>query len=46
MPGVARQLSEQADNAIWGEIGREEAYIRANPESTNDPVLIGVFKAV
>ncbi|MFM5930053.1 MAG: DUF4197 domain-containing protein [Novosphingobium sp.] len=46
LPGVARELSIQADNAIWGEMGREEAYIRANPESTNDPVLIGVFKAV
>lgn len=46
LPDVARQLSQQADNAIWNEIGREEALIRANPESTNDPVLIGVFKAV
>ncbi len=41
--GVARSLSIEADNAIWGEIGREEAFIRANPRSTNDPMLIGVF---
>ena len=42
---VAYQLSVQADEAIWGEIGRQEADIRANPEKTNDPLLIGVFKA-
>lgn len=41
---VARQLSVEADEAIWGEIGRQEAEIRAHPETTNDPVLIGVFK--
>lgn len=41
--GVARTLSVEADDAIWGEIGREEAFIRANPQSTNDPLLIGVF---
>jgi len=42
--GVVGSLSEKADAAIWGEIGREEASIRANPERTNDPVLIGVLK--
>ena len=41
--GVARSLAIEADAAIWGEIGREEAFIRANPRSTNDPLLIGVF---
>lgn len=41
---VAYQLSVEADDAIWGEIGRQEADIRANPEKTNDPLLIGVFK--
>jgi hypothetical protein len=40
---VSRSLSVKADNSIWGEIGREEASIRANPQRTNDPVLIGVF---
>jgi Protein of unknown function (DUF4197) len=41
--GVANRFGRQIDDAIWGEIGREEAAIRANPESTRDPVLIGVF---
>ena len=41
---VARALSVRAEEAIWGEIGRQEADIRANPESTNDPVLIGALK--
>jgi hypothetical protein len=41
--GVADRFGRQIDDAIWGEIGREEAAIRANPESTRDPLLIGVF---
>ncbi len=41
--GVADRFGRQIDDAIWGEIGREEAAIRADPESTRDPVLIGVF---
>ena len=41
--GMARRLGEGIDNAIWTEIGREEAAIRANPQATRDPVLIGVF---
>ncbi len=44
--GVARALSGRVDDAIWGEIGREEAAIRANPESTNDAVLIAALKAL
>ncbi len=44
--GVARSLSVKADDAIWGEIGREEAAIRANPESTNDAVLIAALKTL
>lgn len=42
--GAARSLAVSADEAIWGEIGREETAIRANPESTNDPVLIAAFR--
>lgn len=42
--GVAQDLAVKTDNAIWGEIGREEAMIRAHPESTNDIVLMDVFK--
>ena len=41
--GVADRFGRQIDDAIWGEIGREEAAIRANPEGTRDPLLIGVF---
>ncbi len=41
--GVADRVGRAVDDAIWGEIAREEAAIRANPESTRDPLLIGVF---
>jgi hypothetical protein len=41
--GVADRFGRQIDDTIWGEIGREEAAIRANPDSTRDPVPIGVF---
>ena len=44
--GVARSLSGKVDNAIWGEIGREEASIRANPEKTNDAVLIAALRTL
>ncbi len=43
--GVARNVSTSVDNAIWTEMGVEEAAIRANPQATNDPLLIGVFGA-
>lgn len=43
--GVARNVSTRVDNAIWHEMGVEEAAIRANPRETNDPLLIGVFGA-
>jgi len=41
--GVATRIGRTVDDAVWGEIAREEAAIRANPESTRDPLLIGVF---
>ena len=41
--GVAQEFSVDVDNAIWGEIGREEAAIRADPSATNDPMLIAVL---
>ncbi|MFZ1744210.1 MAG: DUF4197 domain-containing protein [Pontixanthobacter sp.] len=41
--GVASRLSNQVNDSIWNEIGIEEAAIRRDPRSTNDPVLIGVF---
>lgn len=41
--GIANSLAIQADNAIFRAIGREEAAIRADPRSTNDPVLMAAF---
>ncbi|HSG33719.1 MAG TPA: DUF4197 domain-containing protein [Sphingomonadaceae bacterium] len=40
---VARDFAGDVDNAIWAEIGREESAIRADPASTNDPMLIAVL---
>ena len=40
---VAARVGREVDDAIWGEIAREEAAIRADPNSTRDPVLIGAF---
>ncbi len=40
---LAADVNSKVDNAIWSAIGYEEAAIRANPQKTNDPVLIGVF---
>lgn len=41
--GIAQRLSGNVNDAIWQELGVEEAAIRANPRSTNDALLIGVF---
>lgn len=41
--GVATSFSGTVNNVIWDEIGREEAAIRTDPQSTGDPLLIGVF---
>lgn len=43
--GIAQNLSTSVDNAIWQEIGIEESAIRADPGSTNDPLIMGVFGA-
>ena len=43
--GVAGNFSRSIDNAIWNEMGAEEAEIRRNPNATSDPLLIGVFGA-
>jgi hypothetical protein len=43
---LAGDINRKADNAIWAAIGLEEANIRANPQATNDPLLIGVFGLV
>lgn len=41
--GVASRFGREIDDAIWGEIAREEAEIRRDPAATRDPVLIGAF---
>ena len=41
--GLQRHVSETAANGIYRAIGREEAAIRANPRSANDPVISGMF---
>ena len=43
--GMATTFARTVDDAIWSEIAREEAAIRADPAATRDPVLIGVFGA-
>jgi Protein of unknown function (DUF4197) len=40
---LARDVTDGANRGIWRAIGVEETAIRANPQATNDPVLIGVF---
>lgn len=43
--GIASRLAGKVNDAIWEEMGTEEAAIRANPSATRDPLLIGVFGA-
>ena len=43
IPAVANTFSTRVNDVIWSEIGAEEAAIRANPRSTNDPLLIAVL---
>lgn len=40
---VSNEFSGKVNDVIWREIGIEESAIRADPMSTNDPLLIGVF---
>ncbi len=46
MGQMAQSVANRADNSIWYQIGHEESAIRANPEATRDPLLIGVFKVL
>lgn len=46
VPQISRRFSGEVDAAIWHEIGIEEAAIRANPEATNDPLLIAALKVL
>lgn len=43
LANATRSVSRRVDDAIWREMGVEEAAIRADPRATNDPLLIGVF---
>jgi hypothetical protein len=43
MTALGTDITRKADDAIWAAIGLEEGNIRANPQATNDPLLIGVF---
>lgn len=40
---IRGDVTDRVSDAIYRAIGAQEAAIRANPESTNDPLLIGVF---
>lgn len=40
---VASSFGNRLNDVIWEEIAREETIIRADPRSTRDPLLIGVF---
>jgi len=41
--GIAQRLAGNIDDAIWTEIGAEEAAIRRDPRRTNNRLLIDVF---
>ncbi|MDE2436172.1 MAG: DUF4197 domain-containing protein [Sphingomonadales bacterium] len=41
---VAQAVANRADNSIWYQIGAEESAIRANPQTTHDPILIAALK--
>ena len=40
---LGQDITRKTDDAIWAAIGLEEEGIRANPQKTNDPMLIAVF---
>lgn len=42
---VSRDFSRRVDDAIWNEIGVEEAAIRADPRSANDPLITAALGA-
>lgn len=43
--GLRDDVTRQAAEAIYAEMGREEEAIRADPRATGDPVLIGALTA-
>ena len=42
---AAARFATSIDEVIWREIGNEEAAIRADPASTNDPAITAIFGA-
>ena len=42
---ATNRFATNLDDTIWREIGVEEAAIRRDPQSTRDPLIIGVFGA-
>ncbi len=40
---ISDDVTNKVSDAIYRSIGAQEARIRANPQATNDPVIIGVF---
>jgi hypothetical protein len=45
-PGLQADVARKTAAALYRAIGREEAAIRADPSSSGDPVLAGVFGAL
>lgn len=41
--GLSADISGKAADGIYAAMGREEAAIRANPQATGDPIIIGAF---
>ena len=41
--GLQADVARKASAGIWRAVGREEAAIRADPQATGDPLIIGVF---
>jgi hypothetical protein len=44
--GLREDVTRKASNAIYAAIAQEEIAIRANPQATNDPVLIAALTAL
>ncbi|HEX6377019.1 MAG TPA: DUF4197 domain-containing protein [Allosphingosinicella sp.] len=44
--GLQADVTRKAAAGIYRAIGREEAAIRADPESTRDPLIVGVFRVL
>lgn len=43
LPRFTRDIGKRADDSIWNAIASEERRIRADPQATDDPVLIAIL---